>query len=118
MSQSREGDDDHIRGFILNKLYIGHYWIKPRKRPRRHTSVKNIPKGYTLKYRGTFPGHIDWLRRNGLVTCFPHHGDSEHHICAILDDNTIDRGLEICNKYRLSVGLPDLDDQFREITAG
>ena len=114
MSQPQEGDDDHIRGFILNKLYIGRYWAKPGKEPRRHTSVKNMPKGYPPKFRGDFKKNIEWLRRKGFVLCFPHSGDKEHHICAILDKSIIDEGLKICNGYRLAVGQLELNEQFKE----
>ncbi len=110
-----EGDDDHVRGYILNKLYIGRYWVKPRKQPKRHTSELNLPKSYSPEHRGKFPGNIDWLVRERLIYRFPHSGDSKQHVCAILDPSTTEKGLSICNRFRLSVGLPELDSRFREI---
>ena len=114
MSLPKIGDDAHIRGFILTKLYFSRLWVKPGNNPRGHTSISNIPKGYPPKYRGEFKKNIDWLRRKGLVVRFPHSGDSEQHICAVLDKSIIEKGLEICNKYLQSVGRPPLNNQLKE----
>jgi len=103
----KEGDDQHIRGFILNKLYLGGYFGK------KHTDVDNMPKGYPPEYRGKFPKIIKELKRDGYVTVFPH--GSEKHIFAISSSEKIDSGILICNTYRESVGLPPLNKKFREI---
>jgi len=115
MDLPQKGEDEHILGFILNKLYLGRYWVKPGKKPKKHTSVKNIPKSYPAEFRGKFSKNLNWLVKKGLVSRFPHSGDRERHVCAVLDPNAQEIGLPICNKYRLSVGLPELDDRFKEI---
>jgi len=110
----KEGDDDHIRGFILNKLYmLGLLGRASTGRHLGHTSVDNLPKGYSPKYRGRFPRVVDRMRRPAeqLIIVFPSAG--EEHVCANLDQ--VDRGLELCNGYRESVGLPPLDRRFREL---
>lgn len=107
LSVSKEGEERHIQGFILHKLYIGGYWGKG------HTNIKNIPKGYYDKHKGKFSKQIRELKRIGLVRIFPHGG--EEHVCAVLDPAKIEVGLELVNNYRISVGLPPLDIRFREI---
>lgn len=37
------------------------------------------------------------------------------HICALIDDDAVKVGLELCNYYRKQVKLPLLDRLFREI---
>lgn len=108
----REGDDRHVKGFILNKLYLGGYFAR-RGRHGKHTSVDNLPKGYPLKHRGKFPEITDELRREGFVIVLPSGG--EKHVCAVLDSEKIEEGLRLCNAYRGAVGLPPLDERFREI---
>jgi len=47
-------DETIIAGFILNKLYLGHYFARPNNlRHGRHTDVDNMPKGYDPKYKGS-----------------------------------------------------------------
>jgi len=111
----REGDPEHIRGFILNKLYTLRCWVRPGGRPRGHISLSDLPKGYPKRFRGLFPKQVDILRRMGLVVTFPHAGDAEPHISAVLDPEALERGLEICNAYRESVGLPPLNRSLREL---
>ena len=110
----RGEESRHIKGFILNKLYLGGYFSKRgRKHHGKHTSTNNLPRGYPQKHRGDFPQLAQELRREGLIMIFPSTGDE--HVCAILDNETIETGLMICNAYRESVGLPPLDKRFREI---
>lgn len=98
------GKDRHIKGYILNKLYLGGYFCKRgRKHHGRHTSIKNLPKGYPKKHRGKFPKIIGGLRKGGLIVVFPSTGDK--HVCAVLAPQKIETGLMICNAYRKSVGL-------------
>jgi hypothetical protein len=104
------GDDTHIKGFILHKLYIGMYFAKPGKKHHgKHTSVKNLPKGYPSEHRGKFSGYIKQLRTAGLIVLFPSCG--EDHVCAVLDPDLVDVGLNLVNAYRQSVGLPPLPDR-------
>ena len=110
----KEGEDDHIRGFILNKSYtMGLFGRLSTGRHNRHTSIDNIPKGYPPKHRRKFRKIINEMKRPAeqLIIVFPSTG--ERHVCANLDQ--VERGLELCNRYRQSVGLPPLDKQFREI---
>ena len=110
----KEGDDDHIKGFILNKLYLmGLLGRLSTGVHNRHTSIDNLPKGYPPKHRKKFPKIIKEMKRQTeqLIIVFPSTG--EEHVCANLD--RVNRGLELCNKYRQSVGLPQLDRQFREV---
>ena len=108
------GDDEHIKGFILNKLYEGHYFGRSgARRHGRHTSVDNLPKGYEPKFRGKFPRIVGEMKKGSteLIIVFPSTGGE--HVCANLDQ--VERGLEICNRYRQSVGLHLLDRSFREV---
>ena len=111
----RPGDPDHIRGFILNKLYTMRMWVRPGGRPRGHTSLSNLPKGYPRRFRGLFPAQVRVLRRMGLIVTFPHSGDREPHVSAVLSPESVERGLELCNAYRHAVGLPPLGRSFREL---
>ena len=108
------GHELHIRGFIMNKLYVGGYFSKKgRKHHGKHTSVKNLPKGYPLKHRDKFPGEIKALRRKGLILVFP--SVREMHVCAVLAPEATDTGIYLANAYRQSVDLPLLDEKFKEI---
>ena len=108
------GEPRHIKGFILNKLYLGGYFAKRGGRHHgKHTSIKNLPKGYAPKYRGDFPGIVDELRRDGLLLVFPSGG--EKHVCAVLETQKIESGLLMVNAFRRSTGLLPLDRGFREI---
>ena len=107
------GDDEHIQGFILSKLFSHGCWIKPGSQPGKHHSVTNIKKGYPKNYRGKFDKQLKRLRRRGLIHMFPH-GD-ELHVCAILDDEVLEDSLSLCNMWRMAEGLPELDEELREI---
>lgn len=109
----KEGDDDHIKGFIINKLYLDGCWIRPGGKHGKHTSIDNLPKGYSPRYRGKFKGIIKELKKEGLICPYP--STKEEHICAVLNPALIDVGLRLCNAYRKAVGLPPLDQGFREI---
>ena len=107
-------DEAIIAGFILNKLYLGHYFAKPGNiRHGRHTDVDNMPKGYDPKYKGNFKRIIRNLEKSGLVVVFPSAGSK--HICAILTNEAITTGLKYCNAYRKLVSLPPLDRKFGEL---
>jgi hypothetical protein len=107
-------DNDIIAGFILNKLYLGHYFAKPGNfKHGRHTEVDNMPKGYDPKHHGQFKKIINDLKKQGLVLVFK--STKSEHICAILTDEAVGRGLKLCNKYRNLVALPELDKQFKEL---
>lgn len=112
----KPGDDDHIRGFILSKLYTyGLFGRSSTGLHHGHTSVDNLPKGYPPEHRGKFPKLVKRMKRRAeqLIIVFPSTG--EDHVCANLDQ--VERGLMLCNKYREAVKLPPLDRQFREVVS-
>ena len=110
----KEGDDDHIRGFILHKLYLWGMWSRISTGVHhKHTSVDNLPKGYPLKYRRQFPKIIKKMKRRSEQLIIVFSSTGEEHVCANIEQ--FDRGLELCNKYRESGGLPPLDRQLRAI---
>ncbi len=107
-------DDDIIAGFILNKLYLGHYFAKPGNlKHGKHTEVDNMPKGYSPKYHGQFKKVINYLKKQGLVLVFK--STESDHICAILTNEAVERGLKLCNRFRKIGELPPLDKQFNEL---
>lgn len=109
------GDSSHIQGFILTKLYCDGCWAHPGKRPKKHYSKTDLPKGYPKHFRGRFEKEIKALKKMHLIMEFPHSGDGELHYCAIRDDSLISVGLPICNSYRTAVALPPLDKEFKDI---
>jgi hypothetical protein len=110
----KEGEPHHIKGFILNKLYLGGFFAKQGKGHHgKHTSIDNLAKGYNIKYRGGFPKIIQELKKDGFILIFPSSG--EKHVCAILDAQKIERGLVFVNEFRNDVGLLPLGPKFREV---
>lgn len=110
----KKGHDRHIKGFILNKLYLGGYFCKRGKKHHgKHTSVENLPKGYPLKHRGKFLKMTRELKKDGFITVFPSAG--EKHVCVVLEPEKIESGLIIVNAFRESVELLPLDKRFRKI---
>jgi len=52
-----EGQETHIKGFIMNKLYIGGFFAKKGKKHHgKHTSVKNLPKDIHRNTEANFHG--------------------------------------------------------------
>jgi len=115
MDTPDEGSDEHIAGFIMNKLYAHGCWQKRGKKPRKHHSITNVKKGYPKRYRGKFDKILSDLQKNELVNMFPHRGDKEHHVCAILERDVLERGIEIANQFRISEDLPLWDNELNEI---
>jgi len=109
----KEGDARHIKGFILNKLYLGGYFSRGKKHHGKHTDVDNLPKGYPIEHRGKFAKIVKELKRGGFIIIFPSGG--ARHVCAFLESKTIEVGLVFCNAWREAVGLFPLDKKFREI---
>ena len=107
-------DETILAGFMLNKLYLGHYFARPNNLTHgRHTDVDNMPKGYDPKNKGNFKKVIRNLEKAGLVVVFPSAGSK--HICAILTNEAITIGLRYCNAYRKLVSLHSLDKEFKEL---
>ena len=112
-----EGQDIHIKGFVLNKLYIGGFFSKKGKKHHgKHTNVKNLPKGYPPRYRGNFSRVVKDLKKAGLIIVFPSCG--EDHVCAVLDPELVDIGINFTNAYRQSVGLPLLNERLVKALKG
>ena len=104
------GDEIHVKGFIMNKLYLGGYFAKPGKKHHgKHTNIKNLSKGYPTQHHGKFPRFIRQLKRAGLIIVFPSCG--EYHVCAILDPEIVDVGIRLANAFNQSVGLPLLPEK-------
>lgn len=100
-------------GFVLNKLYTKRYFgRRNNKRHGRHTELANMQKGYPPDKGGFIKTACDQMRGK-MVLIFPSTG--EYHICALLEDDAIRRGLEICNYYRREYELPPLDMDLGEI---
>ena len=110
----KPGDDEHIKGFIMNKVYSFRAWVKPGGRPHRHHSTINLQKGYPKHHRGKFNNLIKELNRNRLIHLFPHHGNGLH-ASALLSKQAVSEGIRLANGFRVSVGLPPWDESFREI---
>jgi len=113
VSMLSEGDDLHIQGFVISKLISRGCWVKLGGQPRKHISKTNVKKGYPKHHRGKFEKQLKILKQKGLIYMFPH-GD-ELHVCAVLDDKILDRSLSLCNRWRKAEGLPELDEELREI---
>ena len=105
-------DEEAAAGFVLNKLYTLKCFAKSNNlRHGRHTELKNMQKGYPPDRRGHVNSACQRMK-NRLVLIFRSTG--EDHICALDEDEAIAEGLELCNKYRSSVGLPPLNRFFEE----
>ena len=115
MSDLERGSEEHIRGFILSKLYYHGRVTHRGGKIRGHHSITNIKKGYRKEHRGKFDKILRKLRNEGLLILFPHSGDRDLHVSAVIDDDAIEKGLEIANKFRIAEGLPPLNREFREI---
>lgn len=109
----KEGDDDHIRGFILNKLItLNRFGRRSTGIHHGHTETDNLSKGYSLIYRDRFPRIINAMKSNREQLIMVFSSTGKDHVCANLDQ--IEHGLVLCNMYRVAVGLPLLDRRFRE----
>lgn len=116
MPEGIEFDDDerYAAGFVLNKLYtLRLYARRGNVKHGKHTELANMPKGLPPDARGAI---IPVCRRmNGkLVLIFK--STSDDHICALLEDEAIALGRELCNSYRKKHGLPPIDRFFKEVT--
>ena len=70
-----------------------------------------MQKGYPPDKRG-FVNSACKRMNNKLVVIFP--TSYGRQVCALNEDEAVAAGLELCNRYRSSVGLPPLDRFFRE----
>lgn len=105
-------EEEVAAGFVLNKLYTLKCFAKRNNlRHGRHTELKNMQKGYPPDKRGHVNSACQRMK-NRLVLIFRSTG--EDHICALNEEEAIAEGLELCNRYRSSVGLPPLNRFFEE----
>jgi hypothetical protein len=107
-----DDEEETAAGFVLNKLYTLKCFAKRNNlRHGRHTELKNMQKGYPPDKR-RHVNSASQRMKNRLVLIFRSTG--EDHICALNEDEAIAEGLELCNRYRSSVGLPPLNRFFEE----
>lgn len=105
-------EEEAAAGFVLNKLYALKCFAKRNNLTHgKHTELKNMQKGYPPDKRGHVNSACQRMK-NRLVLIF--RSTREDHICALNEDEAIAEGLELCNKYRSSVGLPSLNRFFEE----
>lgn len=105
-------EEEAAAGFVLNKLYTLKCFARRNNlRHGRHTELKNMQKGYPPDKRGHVNSACQRMK-NRLVLIFRSTG--EDHICALNEAEAIAEGLELCNRYRSSVGLPPLNRFFEE----
>lgn len=106
--QLKEGDPEHIRGFIMNKLYCLGCFTQPGKTPKKHYPITDIKKGYKKQYWGDFDKQLKTLAREGIIHRFPHTGGGEDHIVAVKSKEAITRGLTYANAWLKAQGMPPL----------
>ena len=107
-----DDEEEAAAGFVLNKLYTLKCFARRNNlRHGRHTELRNMQKGYPPDKRGDVNSACQRMK-NRLVLIFRSTG--EDHICALNEDEAIAEGLELCNRYRRSVGLPPLNRFFEE----
>lgn len=99
----------------MNKLYFHGCWQKRGKPPKKHHSITNIKKSYPKSHLDRFEKVLKSLQKQGLINIFPHSGDRELHVCAILEGDVLVKGITIANRYRDAVGLPLWDHEFNEL---
>jgi len=105
-------EEELAAGFVLNKLYTLKCFARRNNlRHGRHTESKNMQKGYPPDKRGYVNSACQRMK-NRLVLIFRSTG--EDHICALIEEEAIAEGLELCNRYRSTVGLPPLNRFFQE----
>jgi hypothetical protein len=102
-------------GFVLNKLYSLRLFARRGNITHgKHTELANMSKSYPPDRRGEVSSVCK--KMNGkLILIFKSTRDD--HICALLEDDALTVGLELCNRYRKKVWLPPLDRYFKELTA-
>ena len=106
-------DEKFAAGFILNKLYNLRLFARRGNTAHgKHTELANMSKGYPPERRGEISPVC--RRMNGRqILIFKSTG--EDHVCALLEEDALVAGLELCNHYRKRVGLRPLDRSFKEV---
>jgi len=115
MPELKIDSHEHIAVFIMSKPYHHGCWQKRGSQPRKHHSLTNIKKGYPKSHRGKFEKTLKQLQKDGLINIFPHTGNGEPHVCAILEHDTLNKGIAIANKWRTAEGLPPWSNEFKEL---
>ncbi len=87
---------------------------KRRQTPKTPLHNKH-QKSYPKAHLGDFEKTLKTLQKNGLLNMFPHSGDREPHVCAILEHDTLQEGIKTANRYREAVNLPPWDNEFNEL---
>ena len=104
-----------VHGGLLEMNLGTNQRAQPGEQPHRHHSMTNIKKGYDRTHWGKFRKIIKNLRSEGLLYIFPHKGDGEPHVCAILDDALIKKGIGIANIWRVAEGLIKFPKELEEL---
>jgi len=104
----KEGTPEHIRGFIMNKLYWLGCFIQPGKTPKKHFPLTDMKKGYKKQHWGDFDKQFKTLTKEGVVYCFPHAGGGEDHIVAVKSKEAMTKGLTYANAWLREQGMPPL----------
>jgi hypothetical protein len=110
----KKGTLNHVKGYIMNKLFEKGCLGGPGAHHTKHTPVRDLRTGYDPKHHGLFAEAVTQLRKEGLVLIFPARTgkDSEDHAVANLLRLKTARAL--INAYRRSVGLRPLAPNLRE----
>lgn len=112
----KKGDPEHVRGFILYKLWLSRCWARGG-RHHKHIDLENdLPKNYDKKFRGVILSEARELHARGLVTIFKSEGRDA--ISAVFSEECIQVGLPIVNTYLKAVGQEPLEGTIREIITG
>lgn len=105
-------DERFAAGFVLNKLYNLRLFARRGNITHgKHTELANMPKGYPPEGRGEI---LPACRRMNGKHILIFKSTGEDHVCALLEEDALVAGLELCNHYRKKVGLRPLDRSFRE----
>jgi hypothetical protein len=101
-----KGDLEHIKGFIVNKLYSHGCWISVKGSTGKHLKETDLPKGYERGKLKFFPKAVKELRNERIIEDYPSPGDGKPHYRAIKSKEAIQRGLVYRNKWAMTEKLP------------
>lgn len=114
--QLRKGDPEHVRGFILYKLWMMGCWAREGKHGKHIDLENDLPTNYEKRFKGVVLEQAGELKNANLVHIFP--SGTRKAICAVLSEDAIKEGLSFVNPYLESVGEEPLDSSLREIITG
>lgn len=112
----RKGDPGHVQGFILYKLWLGHYWITKGQHHKHIDLEDDLSTNYDKRFKGIVLSEARTLHTRRLVSIFKSEGRDA--ICAVLSEECIRAGLPIVNTYLKAIGEEPLEGTIREIITG